>query len=295
VASTRKTETKRKEKTADLPPTGPRNPDPITDAAGAHPIETGIGATIGGAAAGAIAGAVGGPLGAVAGAIAGGGLLGGLAGKGVGELIDPTIEDAGVKEYYRSEKNRADGATADTYRPAYRYGLASGSRYEGQRFEDVEPDLRGGWESARGDSALSWDEARGAARHAFDRTIQLREENLKADKRRVKSGDVTVRKEVVTEERQITVPVEREEVVIQRRPVKGRAATGGVKAEEIRIPVSEERVDVRKETEVKEEVSVGRRKVTENKTVGGTVRKEKLKVEEQGNARVKGNARSGNR
>ena len=40
------------EKTVDLPPYGPRNPDPITNAPGSHPIETGIGAAIGGAASG---------------------------------------------------------------------------------------------------------------------------------------------------------------------------------------------------------------------------------------------------
>ena len=38
------------------------NRDPITDAPGAHPIGTGIGAT-GGAVAGAAAGAIGGPIG----------------------------------------------------------------------------------------------------------------------------------------------------------------------------------------------------------------------------------------
>ena len=37
------------EKTVDLPPYGPRNPDPITDAPGSHPIETGVGAVLEGA------------------------------------------------------------------------------------------------------------------------------------------------------------------------------------------------------------------------------------------------------
>ncbi|MFT3879647.1 MAG: hypothetical protein QM703_08305 [Gemmatales bacterium] len=37
-------------KKTDLPPRGNRNPDPITGAAGAHPIETGVGAALGGAA-----------------------------------------------------------------------------------------------------------------------------------------------------------------------------------------------------------------------------------------------------
>ncbi|HYH64506.1 MAG TPA: YsnF/AvaK domain-containing protein [Urbifossiella sp.] len=125
---------------------------------------------------------------------------------------------------------------------------------------------------------------------AAGRTMELKEEELEVSKRPVKKGEVEVRKEVVTEQRQITVPVEREEVVIQRRPVHGKAAAGDMRAEEIRIPVSEEEVEVHKKTKVKEEVSVGKRKVADTKTVGGTVRHEELRVEEEGNVEVRGNA-----
>lgn len=118
------------------------------------------------------------------------------------------------------------------------------------------------------------------------RTMELKEERLKARKTPVKKGEVEVRKEVATEDRQITVPVEKEEVVIERRPVRGRAAAGEVRSEEIRIPVSEEKVNVSKETEVKEEVKVGKRRTTDTKTVGGTVRKERLRVEEEGDVNV---------
>jgi len=120
------------------------------------------------------------------------------------------------------------------------------------------------------------------------RTMQLKEEELKVTKRPVKKGEVEVRKEVVTEHKQITVPVEREEVVIERRPVRGKAAAGDVKAEEIRIPVSEEEVEVRKETVAREEVNVGKRKVRSTKTVGGTVKKEELRVDGDGNVNVEG-------
>ena len=95
------TATKDPEKTVDLPPHGPRNPDPITDVPGSHPIETGIGAVLGGAASGMAVGTLtAGPLGAVAGAIIGGAAAGGLAGKGIGELIDPTTEDNWIREYF---------------------------------------------------------------------------------------------------------------------------------------------------------------------------------------------------
>jgi len=122
---------------------------------------------------------------------------------------------------------------------------------------------------------------------AAGRTVQLKEEQLHATKEKVNTGDVSVRKEVHTEHRNITVPVEREEVVIERRPAHGRATAGDVRAEEIRIPTKEERVHVSKETVVKEEVSVGKRKVHGTETVSGEVKKEELVVETEGTARVR--------
>jgi len=121
------------------------------------------------------------------------------------------------------------------------------------------------------------------------RTMELKEEQLKVRKTPVKKGEVEVRKEVVTEHKRIDVPVEREEVVIERRPARGRAS-GSMKSEEIRIPVKEERVDVTKETVVREEVTVGKRKVRGTRTVGGEVKKEQLRVDETGDVEVKGDA-----
>jgi len=105
----------------------------------------------------------------------------------------------------------------------------------------------------------------------------------------VKVGEVNVRKEVVTEQKSIQVPVTREEVVIERHPVSGRGSASDIRAgEEIRIPVSEEKVRVSKDTVVKEEVSVGKRKVTDTETVSGAVRKEEVKVTTDGTVNVQG-------
>jgi uncharacterized protein (TIGR02271 family) len=142
--------------------------------------------------------------------------------------------------------------------------------------------------AATGTAARGRTTAEAAARSDSGRSVELKEEELRVNKRPVKKGEVEVRKEVVTEQRQITVPVEREEVVIERKPAGRRAAAGDLKAEEIRIPVSEEEVEVRKETKVKEDVKVGKRKVTDTKTVGGTVKHEELRVEETGNVNVRG-------
>jgi uncharacterized protein (TIGR02271 family) len=277
---------KNPEKTVDVPPEGSRNPDPITDQPGSHPVETGIGAAIGGAASGMAVGAVAGPVGAAIGAAAGA-VAGGLAGKGVGELIDPTTEDNWLRQNFSSRSYVQKGESYENYEPAYRYGGQAESQYRGKRFQDVENDLAAGWEKTKHKAGMGWDRARDAVRDAYDRTIQLREERLKVSKTPVETGNVHVRKEVHTDHQTIDVPVEREEVVIERRPASGQAAKGDIRDEEIRIPVREEKVHVSKEAVVKEEVSVGKRKVQDTEQVSGTVRKEELKVDRHGDVEVK--------
>jgi uncharacterized protein (TIGR02271 family) len=148
---------------------------------------------------------------------------------------------------------------------------------------------RTAWAAVRADRANTL--AEGVVRTADGRVIRLQEEHLAAHKQAVETGAVTVRKEVRTEHQQLTVPVEREEVVIERRPVTrgagAGAGAGAIKAEEIRIPVKEERVRVTKEAVVTEEVAVGKRKVRDTETVSGDVRKEKLVVEEKGRAKAR--------
>jgi uncharacterized protein (TIGR02271 family) len=120
-------------------------------------------------------------------------------------------------------------------------------------------------------------------------TMELREEQLRATKTPVETGEVRVRKEVTTEHRTLDVPVQREEVVIERHPASGRASSGEIRSgEEVRIPVMEEKVNVEKQAVVKEEVTVGKRTVTDHERVSGDVRKENIRVENKGDAEIRG-------
>ena len=120
--------------------------------------------------------------------------------------------------------------------------------------------------------------------------IQLRAEELQANKQMVQAGEVQVRKEVITEEKTIEVPVSREEVVIERHAVEHRAAEGrvGEETETIRVPLREEQVTVEKVPVVTEEISVGKRRVQETQHVSDTVRREEARIENQGTARRQG-------
>lgn len=114
-----------------------------------------------------------------------------------------------------------------------------------------------------------------------ERRIQLISEVLRVRKERVARGEVRVRKEVLTETQNVQVPVTREEIVIERSPVSGERPASGEIGEnnEVRVPLSEERVQVDKVPVVREEVRVGKRPVSETQNVSEQVRREELDVD----------------
>lgn len=152
-----------------------RNPDAITGAPGSHPVGTGVGA-VGGGVAGAAIGSVIPGIGNVVGAVVGtivGAVAGGYAGKGVSEVIDPTEEDQYWYDNYAARPYVREGAAYDVYRPAYQYGWETRARLpKDKTFDQVEPELRRGWETSEYCDTLNWDEASPACRDAWDRAEQ---------------------------------------------------------------------------------------------------------------------------
>ena len=121
-----------------------------------------------------------------------------------------------------------------------------------------------------------------------NQTFKLYEERLIASKTRVKTGEVTVGKHVETETARVSVPIEKERVVIERMtPTDLGAVVSAVEAsfqegEVARIEVYEETPDIHKEAFVREEVRV--RKVVQQDTVEAeeTIRREELDVNTEG-------------
>ena len=143
------------------------NPDPITGAPGAHPVGTGAGAAAGGVA-GAAAGSVVGPVGTAVGAAVGA-VVGGLAGKAAGEAVNPSLEDAYWRDRYEREPYYTKPYTYDDYAPAYRTGYEAYGRYPGKSLEEIEADLERDYAANRGNSRLSWNDAKIATRAAWNR------------------------------------------------------------------------------------------------------------------------------
>src|SRR5512135_2260125 len=204
-----------------------------------------------------------------AGGAAIGGLVGALAGSGIPE------EEA---RYYQGEFEA--GRTIVTVKADGRYDeavtiLRRHGAYDMQT-------------AARTAGTAAAPTARATRAAEGDQTVQVREEELQARKQPVETGAARVRKEVVTEHRTMEVPVQREEVVIERQAPTGEptAASDIGPGEEIRVPVREEQVSVEKKPVVKEEVTVGKRAVQHTERVGGEVRKEEVRVEREGDVDV---------
>ena len=170
-------DTRAREKRVDLPPAGSRNPDPITDTPGAHPIEAGIGAAIAGAASGVALGAVAGPVAAAVGAAAGA-VAGGYAGKGIGELIDPTTDDNWLRDNFRSRPYVKEGDTFEDFAPAFRYGALAEAKHGDAGIDLMDEQLRRDWEASK-ESDLPWTRAKEAIQDAYERTVQIRKERAR--------------------------------------------------------------------------------------------------------------------
>jgi uncharacterized protein (TIGR02271 family) len=117
--------------------------------------------------------------------------------------------------------------------------------------------------------------------------MRLREEKLDVSKHSVRTGEVTLHKDVIEETQSVDVPVTHEEVIVERRALNGVPSDEPIGEEEtIRIPVSEERVDVDKDTIVTGEVALRKRVVEETERVTDTVRREEAHVEVDGDPDV---------
>jgi uncharacterized protein (TIGR02271 family) len=119
-------------------------------------------------------------------------------------------------------------------------------------------------------------------------SLKLYQERLVANKIRQKTGEVSIGKHVETETASVSVPVEKERVVIQRSvPTSSRVVAPGEanfqEGEVARMEVYEETADIHKEAFVREEVRV--QKVVDQDTVVADerVRREELDIDTEGN------------
>ena len=120
-----------------------------------------------------------------------------------------------------------------------------------------------------------------------DGKLLLRKEEMDIAKNKAQIGEVEIGKEIIEEIKVVDVPVTHEEVVIERMSIDNEPTDSPIGDEEtIRIPVSEERVEVGKHTVVTGEVSAKKRETVENRKVEEALKKEEARVRKEGEPNI---------
>ena len=120
-----------------------------------------------------------------------------------------------------------------------------------------------------------------------DRAMTRSEEQLRVGTESREAGRARLRKHVVTEQQQVTVPVSHEEVTLEREAItdanRGDAYDGpAISEEEHEVTLHAERPVVDTEAVAVERVKLGKETVTQNETVRGEVRKEEIELDKGG-------------
>ena len=175
-------------------------------------------------------------------------------------------EEAELYRYYQRDVSTTD-VTTDVDQSATNVGVGvAGTGLAGDRDRGVDVDR-----------SVDVDRDRTAG----DAEVTLSEERLNVGTQSAEVGKARLRKYVTTEEQTVTVPVQKERLVVEREAVNeqsGGRIDADAGTDEV-ITLREERPVVSTETVDVEKVRVGKETVTENETVSGTVRKEHVDIE----------------
>jgi uncharacterized protein (TIGR02271 family) len=123
------------------------------------------------------------------------------------------------------------------------------------------------------------------------RRLKLYEERLVASKRRIKTGEVTITKRIETEPASVSVPIQKEKIIIEIESIRGttqvnlpdgQLSTG----ETAHVDRFEECLDIRKEPVAWQDVTIRKEIVQDVVEVQETVRRETLEIQQSGSFEV---------
>lgn len=201
-----------------------------------------------------------------------------------GDLLVPYTKDQ-IKDAPRVD---ADGhlEPAEEDRLYAHYGLSGG----GRTYTDATAGRDTGHRDTHHAQADRGTVGRDTSGPTTDDAMTRSEERLNVGTEREATGRARLRKYVTTEHVTQTVPVQREEVRIEREPItdanRGAAMSGpGISEEEHEVVLHEERPVVEKETVPVERVRLDKETVTDEVTVNEEVRKERIDSDGDDNTR----------
>ena len=85
---------------------------------------------------------------------------------------DWSTEDRYWRDNWRSRPYVTADRGYEYYQPGYRYGYESATRYRGRDWNDVENDLRTGWDRAEYKGKSTWENMKDAVRDAWNRVTK---------------------------------------------------------------------------------------------------------------------------
>ncbi|GAB4451590.1 MAG: hypothetical protein OHK0029_01040 [Armatimonadaceae bacterium] len=170
---------------------------------------------------------------------------------------------------------------ADSYRRVNDYWSSCSTAGTARRAEWAEDYDRAYMERNEPTKTASADEIR----------VPVTEEEAEIHRERHQAGFITIRKRTETEHKNITVPVTKTHVTVERHAVSGEDASAYNTAEAqqlkdgetLRIPVVEETVEVKKVPRVTEEVVVRTQSETEEVAKDVELTREEVEVDKEGN------------
>jgi len=193
---------------------------------------------------------------------------------GSGDQVQVPYEKQLVKDAPRidTDQHLSEAEEQELWR---HYGLDYGSGYS---------------DTADGDGDAVYDQVqdtavgRDVSGPTTDEAMTRSEEELQVGTQTREAGRARLRKYVTTETQQVTVPVQREEVRVEREPITDAnldAATSGpaLSEEEHEVVLHEEQPVVEKRAVPKERVRLDKETVTDERTVSDEVRKERIEAE----------------
>jgi uncharacterized protein (TIGR02271 family) len=196
----------------------------------------------------------------------------------------PAFDDREITPEYENEVHSyysLEGTWASKDR-----GLYDGhfGHSEGEHPGEVRPDMRMG-DTETGEfceHGNNQEDLRQAASSVGDELrVPRTEEELRAGTREREAGAVNLRKRVRTDRERLKVPTRREEVNVERVPVKADPGKAEIGDDEVSVSVTEEEVVVKKRPVAKEEIRIRKDVVEDTVVVEEDVRREEIDVEDE--------------
>lgn len=121
--------------------------------------------------------------------------------------------------------------------------------------------------------------------HREDTTLQLHKEELQVNKKWVETADVRVYKKTYTVEKQIVVPIIREELIIEKKILSPESGPT-TQIETTHIPLSEDRIEVILNPTILNDVEIFRNRFEEIIQINENVKEEKVQIDTIGDVKV---------